>query len=48
MIRTQAIPGISEKRSSRPPPAMGSDSMVPWKGASQPPRKNRAKRRHAA
>ena len=48
LIRTQAMPGISEKSSSSPPPAMGSDSMVPWKGASQPPRKNSAKRRHAA
>ena len=48
LIRTQTIPGISEKRSSSPPPAIGMDSKVPWNGASQPPRKNSAKSRHAA
>ena len=48
LISTHAMPGISERRSSRPPPAMGSDSMVPWNGASQPPRKNSANSMQAA
>ena len=45
---THAIPGMIENRVSRAPPTKGIDSRLPWNGASHPPRKNSAKRRHAA